>query len=135
MFHVWDITITANTLEAAPKEQQLELPIGIITKIDIKFPAGCHGMVKIRLLRWTFQLVPLSSGEWITGDDETIPTETYYELLEVPVFLMFKGCSPDTDYNHKVTIRIEVNPALKISDMQIIERLDKLVEAVNPNGQ
>lgn len=134
MFHVWDITITADTKETAPLEQQLELPIGIITKIDIKFPAGCHGMVKVRLLRWTFQLVPLTSGEWVTGDDEAIPTETYYELMEVPTFLTFKGCSPDTAYDHKITVRIEVNPALKISDTQIIERLDKLVEAVNLNG-
>lgn len=134
MFHVWDITIPAGRTEASPVVQELELPIGIITKIDIKFPAGCHGMVKVRILRWTFQLVPLSSGEWITGDDEAIPTETYYELLEVPTFLTFKGCSPDTGYDHKITVRIEVNPTLKISDSQIIERLDKLVEAVNPNG-
>lgn len=130
MWHAWDITITADTKEATPKEQQLELPIGIITKVDIKFPAGCHGMVKVRLSRWTFQLVPLSSGEWVTGDNETIPTETYYELFEVPTFLTFKGCSPDTVNLHKITVRIEVNPVTSASQQQIIERLDKILEAL-----
>jgi hypothetical protein len=127
MFHVWDISITADTKEAEPLEQKLELPIGIISRVEIKFPAGCHGMVKIRLLRWTFQLVPLSSGEWITGDDETVPTETYYELLEVPTFLTFKGCSPDTDYNHKITIRINVEPVSSASQQELLYRLDKIL--------
>jgi hypothetical protein len=134
MFHVWDITIPANTLESEPLKQELPLTAGVINRIDIKFPAGCHGMVKVHILRWTFQLVPLTSGEWITGDDETIPTETYYELLEVPIFLEFQGCSPDTDYEHKVTVRVEINPQLKASDIQIIDKLEKLVQAVVPDG-
>ena len=130
MFSAWDITVPADTPLLAPITQKLKLPAGIISKIDIKFPSGCNGMVKVVIKRWTFQLVPLSSGEWITGNDETVPTETTYELLETPFEIEFQACSPSTTYEHKITIRIEVIPAVSLSDKQIIDRLDKIVEAV-----
>jgi hypothetical protein len=110
MFFCWDITIAANTTEAIPLKKWLELPKGILTHIDIKFPAGCHGMVKVRLFQEALQLVPLTADEWVTGDDETVPTETYAELLSKPYKLRFKACSPDTTYDHKITVRIEIQP-------------------------
>ena len=111
MFWAWDITITAGTTEDSPVTQILKLTKGVLTGIDVKFPAGCHGLVKVRLLRSEFQLVPLSRGEWVTGDDEVVPTESYYELDETPTELKFLGCSPLATYPHTVTIRVAVQPA------------------------
>ncbi|MDP2955457.1 MAG: hypothetical protein Q8N53_03480 [Longimicrobiales bacterium] len=111
MFWAWDITVTAGRTEADPKTQILKLSKGTITGIDIHFPAGCHGQVKVRLLRSESQLVPLSGGEWVTGNDETVPTESYYELVETPAELKFLGCSPLATYDHVVTVRIAVQPA------------------------
>lgn len=111
MFFAWDITVTAGTTEASPKTQVLKLSKGVITGIDVKFPAGCHGAVKVQLLRSEFQLVPLNRGEWVTGDDETVPTEPYYELDETPAELKFLGCSPGAAYDHVVTVRVAVQPA------------------------
>ena len=110
MFWAWDITITAGTTATSPKEQILKLTKGIITKIDIYFPKGCNGYVKVKLLRSEFQLVPLSRGEWVTGNGETIPTETYYELEETPSQLKFIGISPDAKYDHTVTVRVQILP-------------------------
>ena len=133
MFYPWDITIPANTPEATPIKQKLILTAGIIKNVHIKFPAGCHGMVKVRLFRWGFQLIPLVDGEWITGDDETVPTETYYELSATPFSLMFKGCSPDTSYDHTISVRIEMEPALKESDLQVIEQLKEIKDSLQPS--
>jgi hypothetical protein len=130
MFYAWDILIPADRKEATPIEQILELPIGIITQVHIKFPAGCHGMVKVRLFRWAFQLIPLSPDEWVTGDNESIPTETYYPLMATPTFLKFIGCSPSTDYDHTISVRIEVTPELDASAQAILSRFDKLVEVL-----
>lgn len=110
MFFCWDITIGADTPEDDPLVDWLELPKGIITHVDVKFPAGCHGMVKIRLFQESLQLIPLSEDEWVTGDDEPVPTDTYAELLSFPYKLKIKACSPDTDYDHTVTVRINVQP-------------------------
>jgi hypothetical protein len=67
-------------------------------------------MVRVRLFQEALQLIPLSEDEWVTGDDETVPTETYAELLDKPYKLKFKMCSPDTAYSHTVTVRVEVRP-------------------------
>jgi hypothetical protein len=54
LFFAWDVTIPANTLEAAPKTQTLKLTYGVITKVDVKYPAGCNGVVWVRVLRGEF---------------------------------------------------------------------------------
>jgi len=108
MFFCWDITINADTKEDEPYTDWLHVPKGVITRVDIKFPAGCHGMVKVRLFLEALQFVPLSEDEWVTGDDETVPTETGIELVDKPYKLKLMACSPDTTYDHKITVRIEV---------------------------
>jgi len=110
MFFCWDITIEADTPLDDPDDYWLGLPKGIITHVDIKFPAGCHGMVKVRMFKESLQLVPLSEDEWVTGDDEAVPTDTYCELLDKPYKLKIRVCSPDTEYQHTITVRIEVQP-------------------------
>jgi hypothetical protein len=110
VFFCWDITITEDTPEDDPDTTWLSLPKGIVTKVDIKFPAGCHGMVRARLFQEALQLIPLSEDEWVTGDDETVTTETYAELLDSPYKLKLVTCSPDTVYPHTITVRIGVQP-------------------------
>ena len=127
MFYAWDITVTANTLETSPKEQILKLSKGVITQAIIKFPAGCHGLVKARLRFHEHQLVPLSSGEWVTGDDEAVATEAYYEMGSTPYELKFIGVSPGTTYNHTITVRIQVLPKTIASWIQVIELLSRLL--------
>lgn len=123
MFWAWDITVAAGTAEASPLTQTLKLSKGTITRIDVKFPAGCHGQVKVRLLRSESQLVPLSGGEWVTGDDETVPTEPYYELNETPAELKLQACSPLASYSHTVTVRVAVTPAEVASPGRILGAL------------
>lgn len=110
MFFCWDITIEADTSEDDSDVYWLELPKGIITHVDVKFPAGCHGMVRVRLFQEALQLIPLSEDEWVTGDDESVPTDTYAELLDFPYKLKIQLCSPDTDYDHTITVRVNVQP-------------------------
>lgn len=102
--------MTANTPEDEPLEDWLSLPKGIVTSVQVKFPRGCHGMVKLRLFKEALQIVPLSEDEWVTGDGETVPTETYAELLDYPYKLKYQVCSPDTEYDHVITVRIGVEP-------------------------
>ena len=130
MFFCWDITVEDDTPEDEPLTDWLSLPRGIITSIDIKFPAGCHGMVRVRLFQEALQLIPLSEDEWVTGDDETVTTETYAELLDSPYKLKLVTCSPDTVYPHTITVRIGVQPehAAGVSSLTRMFRgfLDKL---------
>jgi len=128
MIFAWDITITADKKAASPKTEILKLSKGVITKIEIKFARGCHGMVKVRLLHQEAQLVPLSRGEWITGDDETVSFPEFFELWTTPYQLKFVGCSPGTTYEHTVTVRIAVLPKTVASMIPVIELLTRLLQ-------
>lgn len=130
MFFAWDITIAANTAEASPITQLLKLTKGVLTKVVVKFPAGCHGLAKVRLYRYESQLFPLNPGEWITGDDESVPAETYYELEEVPVQLKFVGVNEDDTYPHTVTVRITILPKAVATLMPIMSFIEKLARRI-----
>jgi hypothetical protein len=126
MFFSWDVTVPANTKEADPVEDWLELPKGIITKITVKFPAGCHGMVKLRLFKEALQVMPLSEDEWVTGDNEPVLAEPMTDLLDFPYKLKLIACSPDTTYDHKISLRIEVQE----EEVAGIGKLTRLVQTL-----
>ena len=130
MFWAFDITITAGTTDASPKKQTLKLSKGVITGLDVKYPAGCHRMVKVRLFRYESQLVPLSRDDWLTGDDETVHTEGYYELTETPTQLKFVGCSPGTSYDHTVSVRITVLPKAIASMLPLVNVLTAFLKRI-----
>lgn len=134
MIFAWDITITANTLATGPKTMILKLSKGVITKIEIKFARGCHGMVQVRLLHQEAQLLPLSRGEWITGDDEAVSFPEFFELWTTPYQLKFVGCSPGTGYNHVVTVRVSVLPKTVASMIPVIELLTRLLQRMGVLG-
>jgi len=128
MYFCWDITIPANTLEKLPLKQYLRITKGVITGVDVKFPAGCHGMVKTRLFRHEQQAIPLTRDEWVRGDDEAVPTETYIDLNAYPYQLKFVACSPDTDYDHTVTVRIQVLPTFAAGFAHITNLVQRLLD-------
>lgn len=122
MGYAWDIDIPANTLAKDPVTQKLKLHPGIITKIECKFPAGCHSMVGVRLYRGgVFQVFPLSAGEWVTGDDEPVSFNYYFDLTDHPRELIFEGHSAGSTYEHTVTIRITVLPRAVASMIPLME--------------
>lgn len=130
MFWAFNITILAGTTEKAPKKQTLKLSKGVITSLDVKYPAGCHGMVQVRLLRYESQLVPLSRDEWLTGDDETVHTEGFYELTAKPYQLKFVGSSPGTTYDHTVSVRVLVLPKAVATMVPLINILTTFLKRI-----
>jgi len=130
VFFAWDITIETTHTQAAPKTQILKLSKGIITRCDIKFAPGCHGLVKVRIYRSESQLIPLSRGEWITGDAETIPTEGYYELEEIPTELKFIGWADGCNYNHTVTVRIQLLPKAVATVLPLVDVMTRFLQRI-----
>jgi hypothetical protein len=86
-------------------------------------------MVKVRLMRGgVFQLFPLSAGEWVTGDNEEVWFNYYFDLTPYPPELRFEGCSPGTGYDHTVTIRVTVVPKNVASMIPVIDLLTRLLQ-------
>lgn len=130
MLYAWDITVPANTLQADPLEQLLKLTHGVITKVSVKYPAGCHGLVQVRLLHEESPLVPLNKDTWLTADDEAVETPEYFELDTQPFALKFVGVNNDDTYPHTITVRITVLPkavAALTPVFAVIERLSRRI--------
>lgn len=109
MSFTWDITIPAGKTEATPLEKNLKITHGVITKMEITFPPGCHSLVKVKLLKGKlFGLLPTNPDEWLTGDGQTVSYVTFLPVDDMPYELDFMGCSPLTIYPHKVTVRVEM---------------------------
>jgi len=128
MFFAWDITIPAGRSETNPLEQTLKLGPGVITRVDVKFPAGCHGLAKVRLFHEEFQLVPLSRGEWVTGDDEAVRADMYFDLTRKLTHLKFRGACAGSTYAHTVTVRVTVLPVKVASMVPVLELLTRLLQ-------
>jgi len=123
MLYTWNITITAGTAENSPTEQTLKLQKGIITYLSVKYPKGCKNLVEVKIFRSTWQMLPFNRDNWLTGDDETVEDEPFYELNDAPLFLTFKGAAPSCTYDHTVTVRVRVLPKLVAMPFTILERI------------
>jgi hypothetical protein len=102
--------------------------------VSLTFPAGCSGLVGVRILRGPLQLYPLTVGEWIISDDETVHFPADFELDERPYTLTLEGYNIDEAYNHTVSVSITlealVDPSQPVVDAISIG-LPAMVVALN----
>ncbi len=125
MYYDFAITVTAGKTEAAPKEQVLKLTHGIIHRIEIGFPPGCHNLVKVKLLHEEHQYLPTNPDGYFAADGYNIPIEDYFELYTEPYSLKFIGYAPDTTYDHEIHVRIGILPQEILSPTETVSGLLK----------
>jgi len=106
MHYHYAVTIPAGTGKGDGFGRPLRLVPGQIEKVDISFPAGCVGLVGVRILRGHLQLWPLSPDEWIISDNFTVSFPETYKLDERPFELTFEGYNLDETYDHTIRIGI-----------------------------
>jgi len=127
MIYSTNIEIPSNTVQGDPIEQQLDLCYGIIRQIDIGFPAGCCGLVGIKLKRALHSLFPVGEQNWFTGDDVNISFDEQYMLLYEPFHLSIEAYNLDDTYNHTIVFRVGIElPGITAK----ITNLQELSEAV-----
>lgn len=121
MFFEIPLLITADTPEAEPATVDAELCAGIISRVSLQFPHGCSGMVYVSIWRGGHPLWPTNIDEGFAGEGVIIDFPERYELSETPYTLELRGWSPDTTYNHTVTVRFTVLPLpeIELEDIEL----------------
>jgi hypothetical protein len=103
-----------------PERVSFPLTHGKVIDVSLTFPAGCSGLVGVRILRGSLQLYPLTVGEWIVSDDETVHFPADFELDERPYALTLEGYNVDDTYTHTVSVSITleaiVDPSQAVVD-------------------
>ena len=102
------IALPANTAEADPVITYLALASGIVSHIEIDFPAGCKGLAHLQIRRYERQLWPLTPGQSYAGNKYAIAFDERFPILEDPYQVKIIGWNLDTRYEHTVTVRITV---------------------------
>jgi len=117
VLYVKALAIPANTAEATPYVEALRLTDGVITHVEVEFPAGCAGYAHSYARRGVHQVFPTNPDGDLCSDNHVIPWSDYEDLDAEPRILDICGWNLDETYAHTVTWRVEV------TDREIAERL------------
>lgn len=109
MLYKFSVTVPVSTLAANPSELAVKLSPGHVSSLSITFPAGCEGLVGIRILRGAFQLWPLTSTDWIDGDDHTHVIPARQQMRSGETRLRILAYNLDTSNEHTVSISFTVD--------------------------
>ena len=119
------ITVEPNS----EKVEEIELEGRLLEKIEYRFPAGVLESVSIQVFYGLEQISPHPEGESVTGEDETIVDDIYWQFPESKLKLKIKAESVAEDYAHTITVRFYVSPyRFPVWVMKVISLLSDLVE-------
>lgn len=122
MEYEFALVVPAATPLASPFTDDLQLEQGIIHYLEVRFEAGCQREVHCKLERWGHQAFPKLPSVSFSSEDETIKKDTRFPLLAEPYSLKFYGWSPSADYNHTITVRIDILPADELAPTNVLLR-------------
>lgn len=108
MFYDFSFEIPANTAKAAPEEQEVYLPPGVIHRIEIGFPGGCAGLAHLTLRHGLNQLWPSNADGSFNSDNYTIPINEHYRIKTEPFILTMVGWNLDDTFPHTIEVRFGV---------------------------
>ena len=100
------LTIPAGTPEDKPVSVSLTVEGDVVTQVDVDYPGGCHGLVLTAIFYGIKQVWPREEGTWFRANGYVITFRPEWDMPEHTAKLVFKGCSPDATYSHKIGLRI-----------------------------
>lgn len=79
---------------------------GLVYRVELMFPPGSGGLLKVAIFRGASQVWPSPPGEVFDGDYMLISFEDLYVVESQPFIFTIKTDNQDTKYEHEVTVRI-----------------------------
>jgi len=129
--YIVKLTIPPNTPRDSPVSTTVKLAKAILTRISIRIPAGHHALAGLRILYGRLRLWPEEKDTWITGDDETLVWDEYFDLPHDPTRLTLEGYNEDDTYEHSFYVRLMTLPkaiaAPWLGVARFVQAFEKLV--------
>ena len=127
-----DLKIPKNTLKDLPIEHPLKIDEGVITRVSVLIPAGHHALAGMRILYGIRHFFPAGEDQWLSGEDESVIADEFWDLPEQPCTLRVQGFNIDDTYDHTFYIRITALPReAALAHRLYLRRLgDELAKAV-----
>jgi hypothetical protein len=102
------LTVPANTAKVSYQEDRLKITKGKIKRIDVYFPWGCAGLVGVQIIRHTWQIFPITRGEWVIGNELLHSYNYNFDIRDDPIELVIRSYNTDDTYGHSPIIGIEI---------------------------
>ena len=128
MLYRFGVTVPKNTPESSPHEVNVRLTVGVIERVEITFPAGCAGLVGLRILHREHVVWPTSPDEWFVTDDYTIQIHEHYMLTEGDQHLKIQTYNLDDTYDHTLIVRFEVRVPKEDPQVRILYAMLREIE-------
>ena len=110
MLYSKQITISANTSQANASKSYFKVNKGVISNVWITFPAGCAGLVKLRIYHEGHPFLPVNADNYLRGDNYTFQFPVMYEITEEPMILTVEAWNEDDTYDHTIDILFLILP-------------------------
>lgn len=111
MLIIKTLTVQPGSTEADPSAATVELPKGILYKVEALFPAGCMYLVKCSVWYGLEKIFPWHESEDVAGNGETIADILDWDLPDNPTRLQLRCYCPTCNYKHNITFRFYVYEA------------------------
>lgn len=127
MRYSFDVVVPKATTALVPYKTNLRLDYGTLTQVIIRFRAGCHNRVFVILRDSLFQIVPAAGGQSLYSDDQTIFIPMAYPLTSSPYELQVLAWSPDTLYDHTISLWLDLLEELQPGKISLLNQLKHLL--------
>lgn len=120
-------TIPPDTAKADMRSKDIKLAVGIIVKVDVKFPEGCRELAHASVWRGGHQVFPTNIGDDFHADGETV-TFAEYEPVRRNENWYFRTWNEDDTYEHTVTLRVNVLPSVIAAPYTVLREMVMLLK-------
>lgn len=126
MLYYKEITVPANTTINNYQKDIIKITGGKIKRLEVFFPWGCAALCGIQIIRHTWQLMPLSRGRWLIGNDKTFSFNYNFEIIDEPYELIIKSYNLDDTFDHSPIITVEMSRGeLSLALQQLVQELER----------
>ncbi len=110
MLYSKQITLSADKTEAEATRTYFKVNKGVISNMWITFPAGCAGLVKMRIYHEGHPFLPVNKDNYIRGDNYTFQFPVMFEITEEPMRLTVEAWNEDEKHDHTIDVLFLILP-------------------------
>jgi len=110
MIYELRLNIPKNIPADDPVSDVLPVHPGTLKRVEVVFPAGCVGLVHLRIFYWERQLFPSNPDSDFSGDDAHLEFDEDLDLTGAPFEFRAEGWNLDDTYEHTPIVRMLIVP-------------------------
>jgi hypothetical protein len=109
MLYQGELVVPPNTLITDTVETELKVIRGTVSQVEVMFPPGSAGLLKVAVFYRRFRLWPTSPDMWFYADNYVFKWGEDFRFDSAPFSLRIVGYNEDELYSHSVIVRLAMN--------------------------